>query len=64
MLTADEVFERLVVYTPEGKDYFCVEPVSHMTDAINRMDQPHHGGLRVLAPAESFLGEVKLNLIH
>ena len=64
VLTADEVFERLVVYTPAGKDYFCVEPVSHMTDAINRLDQPHHGGLRVLAPDESFLGEVKLNLIH
>ncbi|MBO9726136.1 MAG: aldose 1-epimerase [Novosphingobium sp.] len=25
-----------VVFTPEGQDYFCVEPVSHATDAINR----------------------------
>jgi aldose 1-epimerase len=25
-----------VVYTPEGEDYFCVEPVSHATDAVNR----------------------------
>jgi aldose 1-epimerase len=25
-----------VVYTPAGESYFCVEPVSHMTDAVNR----------------------------
>src|SRR5207249_4729919 len=25
-----------VVYTPEDADFFCVEPVSHMTDAVNR----------------------------
>lgn len=25
-----------MVFTPEGQDYFCVEPVSHATDAINR----------------------------
>ena len=24
------------VYTPQGADFFCVEPVSHATDAINR----------------------------
>lgn len=63
-LTAEEAFERLVVYTPEGKDYFCVEPVSHMTDAINRLDQPNRGGLHILAPGETFHSRVKLNLIH
>lgn len=26
----------LQVYTPPGQDFFCVEPVSHMPDAINR----------------------------
>jgi aldose 1-epimerase len=25
----------LVVYSPPGEDYFCVEPVSHCTDAFN-----------------------------
>ncbi len=49
-LAADEPLTRLVVYTPPGKDYFCVEPVSHMTDAINRPQEPDHGGLRILAP--------------
>ena len=32
------LFGHLIVYTPPGEDFFCVEPVSHMTDAINRMD--------------------------
>lgn len=41
-----------VVYTPAGAAFFCVEPVSHMTDAINR---PEPGsGLRWLAPGTSF----------
>jgi aldose 1-epimerase len=33
------------IFIPRGMDYFCVEPVSHMTDAINR------DGLHVLEPA-------------
>ena len=39
-----------VVYTPAGQDYFCVEPVSHLTGAINRSDPAN--GLRWLAPGE------------
>lgn len=44
------------VYTPEGQDYFCVEPVSHMPDAINRPGHP----MRVLAPDESMEAEITL----
>ena len=36
------------VYTPEGADWFCVEPVSHMTDAVNR--GPEETGLVSLSP--------------
>lgn len=41
----------LVVRTPRERDYFCVEPASHCTDAINlaREGVPDTG-LRVLAP--------------
>ena len=28
----------LVVYTPRDKDYFCVEPVSHVYNAIHMAD--------------------------
>lgn len=41
----------LVVYTPPGRDFFCVEPASHVTDAINLAREGVAGtGLRVLAP--------------
>ena len=33
----------LVVYTPHDKDYFCVEPVSHVSDAIHMADPASHG---------------------
>lgn len=47
-----------VVYTPRGADYFCIEPVSHMTDAVNRGEAGT--GLVTLAPGE--LMEVSMSL--
>ncbi len=49
----------LVVYTPKDKDYFCVEPVSHVSNAI-RMDDPAAHGLRPLAPGETFEASMAL----
>ena len=41
----------LTVYTPPKTDYFCVEPGSHCTDAINLAREGiAETGLRVLAP--------------
>jgi aldose 1-epimerase len=34
-IDAGAPLDFLVVYTPPGEDYFCVEPVSHCTDAFN-----------------------------
>jgi len=42
----------LVVYTPQDKDYYCVEPVSHVSNAIHMADPAAHG-LRTVAPGES-----------
>lgn len=42
----------LVVFTPETKPYFCVEPVSHVSNAIHMAD-PAACGLRTLAPGAS-----------
>lgn len=54
-LTASPLLaRRLVVYAPAGEDFFCVEPVSHMTDAFNRADQGEPDtGMRVLEPGEA-----------
>ncbi len=35
-IEASEAFRQLQVFTPSWADFFCVEPVSHMPDALNR----------------------------
>lgn len=49
---------HLQVYTPRGQDFFCVEPVSHMPDAINRPAHPMH----VLGPGESMQATVEFRI--
>ena len=34
-IEADDVFRHLQVYTPPDQDFFCVEPVSHVPNALN-----------------------------
>ena len=57
-LEADPVFGHLVVYVPTGRDFFAVEPVTHLNDAINRPDLLGHG-LHVLQPREQLSGTVR-----
>ena len=52
---------RLVVFTPQDKAYFCVEPVSHVSNAIHMADPAAHG-LRSVAPGESFEAMMKLDI--
>lgn len=42
----------LVVYTPDHRDYFCVEPVGHVPNAL-QMQRPADHGLQTLAPGGS-----------
>jgi aldose 1-epimerase len=51
----------LVVYTPETKPYYCVEPVSHVSNAIHMSDPAAHG-LRTLAPHATFDAWMKLEV--
>ncbi len=51
----------LVVYTPHGKDYFCVEPVSHVSNAIHMADPAAHG-VRSLEPGENFVATMNLDV--
>ncbi len=44
--------KHLVVYTPHDRDYFCVEPVSHVNNAIQMADPSRHG-LVTLNPGET-----------
>ena len=49
-LEADAPLDFLIVYTPPGEDYFCVEPVSSCTDAFNLCRTRDDTGIIALAP--------------
>lgn len=54
-IESDNCLGFLVVFTPPGEDFFCVEPVSAMTDAVNRVNQGvEDSGFRSLHPGERF----------
>jgi aldose 1-epimerase len=51
----------LVVFTPDAKPYYCVEPVSHLSNAIHMSDPAAHG-LRSVAPNATFDAWMKLDV--
>ena len=60
-LTSPPLFSRLVVYAPAEQDFFCVEPVSHMTDAFNRAEAGETDtGMKILAPGETLSAWMRL----
>jgi aldose 1-epimerase len=52
---------RLVVYTPADRDYFCVEPVSHVSNAIHMADPAAHG-IVALAPTATIEASMRLDV--
>ncbi|MEM8827576.1 MAG: aldose 1-epimerase [Pseudomonadota bacterium] len=58
-LAGDTTFGWLTVYTPPGESFFCVEPVSHVPNAVRTTD-PAARGLRTLAPGETLSGTITL----
>jgi aldose 1-epimerase len=51
----------LVVFTPQDKDWFCVEPVSHVSNAIHMADPAAHG-MRSVGPGESIDAAMSLEV--
>jgi aldose 1-epimerase len=63
VMTADAPLDFLVVYTPPGRPFFCVEPVSHVTDAFNLAEAGRPDtGARALEPGETLQATVSLSL--
>ncbi|SMH59675.1 aldose 1-epimerase [Azospirillum agricola] len=60
-IVADGPFGHLIVYAPAGEDYLCLEPVSHMTDALNRPQEPD-AGVIALPPGERLTGTVRFRV--
>lgn len=63
-LTASRAMHWLHLYSPPGKDFFCVEPVSHMPNAINRSAPPAITGQKQLAPGERFDARITLSVVN
>ena len=59
-IEATSAFRQLQVFTPSWADFFCVEPVSHIPDAINRPDLPADQAMHVLQPDETLGGTIDL----
>lgn len=52
----------MVVFTPPGADFFCLEPVSHRNNAI-QSDEPRALGLQVLQPGQTAQAQMRLQLL-
>lgn len=53
--------DRLVVFTPPERDFFAVEPVSHVNNAIHMADPAEHG-IVTLEPGQSTQAWMKLEV--
>lgn len=60
-IEAEGPFGHLIVYAPEGEEYLCLEPVSHMTDALNRPEVPD-AGVIALKPGARLRGTVRFRV--
>ena len=61
-ISAEVPLDFLVIFIPEDEEYFCVEPVSHVTDAFNLMDRGDSGtGAKILLPDEIL--EAKISFV-
>lgn len=70
LIRADDLFDRLVIYIPAGRDFFCVEPASNANNGFNLMTGPGDGGdgsglqpadpgIRILGPGDLLAGKVR-----
>ena len=58
-VAADPIFSCLVIYTPEGRDFFCAEPTTICIDGFNLADQGRTDtGIIVLDPGDTSAGDV------
>ncbi|MFT2110213.1 aldose 1-epimerase [Marinomonas sp. 2405UD68-3] len=59
-IKASDLFRNAVVYSPKEESYFCLEPVTHTTNAFNQSDLSDVlGGTQMLAPSESIQGDIQ-----
>ena len=62
-ITADPIFANAVVYIPEGQDFLAFEPVTNITDGINRLDGPVPSGMFVIPPGDQRRGTIRIAIV-
>ena len=60
VMTAEPPLDFLTVFTPPDLPFFCVEPVSHATDAVNLTAPAADVGQRRLEPGGTLRAIVTL----
>ena len=61
-MTCSEPLRHVVFYTPLGRPFFAVEPVSNRNDGLNHMLDSQDHGMTILAPAQSITARVDMVL--
>ncbi len=65
LMDHDAVFQHVIVFCPENKDYFAVEPVTNANDGFNLAERGvEDTGTYVLEPDEVFSGSITLSIHH
>lgn len=59
-IEADDVFRHLHVYTPPNQDFFCVEPVSHVPNALNIRELSPDQAMHVVQPGATLSGSITI----
>jgi aldose 1-epimerase len=60
ILRAQSPLDFFVLYSPEGQDYFCIEPVSNCTDWLNLCNPPGQIGGALLASGDTYRASFEL----
>ena len=62
-MTAYSDFGHVVIWSPAGENFFCVEPVTNATDAFNLASRGIAGtGIKTLEPDESLTETMTLTV--
>jgi aldose 1-epimerase len=59
-IEADDVFRHVQVYTPPNQDFFCIEPVSHVPNALNLPDLSPDQAMHVVQPGATLSGSITI----
>ena len=59
-IIADNSFRHLTLYSPKGKDFFCLEPITNTPDAFNLASLGIVGtGIQSLGPKQTVSGKIE-----